>query len=79
MLCSGALEVVTAVASLQLLPAFGGRRRNKAGFLRVCCNKACLGVIAVLSPLCLVEMSGWVQNLMTERRIEHMIVQTASP
>lgn len=78
MLCSGALEVVTAVASLQLLPAFGGRR-NKAGFLRVFCNKACLGVIAVLSPLRLVEMSGWVQNLMTERRIEHVIVQTASP
>ena len=60
--------MVTAVASLKLLPAFGGseRRRNKAGFLRVCRNKTGLRVTAVLPSLHLAEMSEWVQNLMTD-------------
>lgn len=60
--------MVTAVAPLKLLPAFGGseRRRHKAGFLKVCHNKTGLGVIAVLPSLHLVEMSEWVLNLMTD-------------
>lgn len=52
------LEMVTAVATLKLFSAFGGsERRNKAGFLRACCNKTGLGVTAVLPSLHLVEMS----------------------
>lgn len=52
------LEMVTAVATLKLFPDFGGsERRNKAGFLRACCNKTGLGVTAVLPSLHLVEMS----------------------
>jgi len=60
--------MVTAVASLKFLPVFGGseRRRSKAGFLRVCCKKTGLGIIVVLPALHLVEMSGSVQNLMTD-------------
>lgn len=60
--------MVTAVASLKLLPAFGGneRTRNKADFLGVCHNKTGLRVIAVLPSLHLVEMSEWVQNLMAD-------------
>lgn len=60
--------MVTAVAPLKLLPAFGGseRRRHKAGYLKVCRNKTGLGVIAVLPSLHLVEMSEWVLNLMTD-------------